>query len=173
MNADGSITLNASLKYTHYGANSVTINNHYGELDTRTRVGHVNRNVKIVPGPDYGWGYTVIIYGFLDGDILRIGNAQISGVQFDNGGQLESLNAPLVFYNSKNGNYTSQVTSSSFTYCQAACLYVKNSQNITFTDNVMYRTYVFGAQITTVAGFIFSSNLIIGVTAKPTFAEGR
>ena len=33
----------------------------------------------------------------------------------------------------------------------------------------MYRTYVFGAQITTVASLSFSNNLIIGVTAKPTF----
>ena len=67
INTDGSITLNSTLSYTHYGANSVTINNHYGTLDARTRVGHVSRNVQIVPGPDSGWGYTVIIYGFLDG----------------------------------------------------------------------------------------------------------
>ena len=104
---------------------------------------------------------------------MRVGNADVTGVQFDNGGQLESLDAPLVFHNSLNGNYTSSLSSNSFTYCQAACLYVKNSQNITFTNNVMYRTYVFGAQITTVASFVFSNNLIIGVTAKPTFAEGR
>lgn len=75
-----SVTLTANLQYTHYGSSSVTINNHYGKLDTRTRVGHVNRNIKIVPGPDAGWGYTVVVYGFMDGDILRIGNAQLSGV---------------------------------------------------------------------------------------------
>ena len=36
-----------------------------------------------------------------------------------------------------------------------------------------YRTYVFGAQITMAQSLTFSNNLITGVTAKPTFAEGR
>lgn len=88
INADGSITITAPLNYTHYGASSLTINNHYGRLDTRTRVGHVNRNIKIVPGPDAGWGFTVTVYGFQDGDITRIGSVQLSGVQFQDGGQL-------------------------------------------------------------------------------------
>ena len=67
INTDGSITLTAPLTYTHYGSGSLTINNNYGKLDTRTRVGHVNRNIKIVPGPDAGWGFTVVVYGYQDG----------------------------------------------------------------------------------------------------------
>ena len=88
INADGSITLAAPLTYTHYGSGSLTINNNYGKLDTRTRVGHVNRNIKIVPGPDVNWGFTVAVYGFQDGDIYRVGSVQLKGVQFQDGGQL-------------------------------------------------------------------------------------
>jgi hypothetical protein len=80
--------LTTPLAHTHYGASSTTINNNYGTLDTRTRVGHINRNVKIVPGPDAGWGFTVIIYAFLDGDILRVGSTELEGVQIEDGGQL-------------------------------------------------------------------------------------
>ena len=81
----------APLTYTHYGSGSLTVNNNYGKIDTRTRVGHVNRNIKIVPGPDAGWEYSVTVYGFRDGGangVVRIGNVQLKGVQFQDGGQL-------------------------------------------------------------------------------------
>ena len=51
----------------------------------------MNRNIKIVPGPDAGWGYSVTVYGFRDGGangVVRIGNVQLKGVQFQDGGQL-------------------------------------------------------------------------------------
>ena len=81
INSDGSLQLDSPLAYTHYGSSSNTISNHYGKLDTRARVGHINRNVKIVPGPDSGWGYSVTIYGYRDtNDNLWIGNAEVSGV---------------------------------------------------------------------------------------------
>jgi hypothetical protein len=172
INSDGTITLTSALQYTHYGAGSVTISNNYGTLDTRTRVGHLSRNIKILPGPDAGWGFTVIIYGFMDGQILRVGAAQVSGVQFKSGGQLETLNAPLTFINSRSGNYTSTLTQNAFVGCSASCVYIKNSHNITFTRNILYSAYVFGAQITLPQYLTFSSNLIVGVTGKPTIPEG-
>ncbi len=144
---DGSITITAPLIYTHYGASSTTINNNYGKLDTRARVGHVNRNIKIVPGPDAGWGFSLTVYGFMDkANVLRIGNVQLSGVQFQDGGQLETLNSPLVFLNLL-GNTTSSVTKTSFVNCKANCIYVKNAQFITISNNVLYNAYVFGAQL--------------------------
>ena len=74
------------LAYTHYGSDTTTINNTYGTLDARARVGHVNRNIQIVSGPDEGWGYSVIVYGYQDGNTtngtLRRGSVQLNGVQF-------------------------------------------------------------------------------------------
>jgi hypothetical protein len=104
INADGSFTLTTPLAYNHYGSSSLTINNNYGTLDARTQVGHVNRNIQIVPGPEAGWGFTVYVYGFLDGTILRIGSAKLYGVQIQDGGQLDTLNSPLVFMNTVGGN---------------------------------------------------------------------
>ena len=122
---DGSVTLTNPLQYTHYGAPTVTIDNQFGRLDTRTRVGHVSRNVKIVPGPDADWGFTTIVYGYNDGGVLRIGNVFLDGVQFANGGQLDSRNAPLKFLNTWNTAFPSSITTSSFLNCKANCILIE------------------------------------------------
>ena len=56
--------------------------------------------------------------------------------------------------------------------CKANCLYVKIAYNVTFSNNVLYNAYVFGAQLTQFYHLVFSSNLIIGVSDKPTLAAG-
>jgi hypothetical protein len=157
------VTVSSPLQYTHYGSSTLTIDNNFGTLDTRARVGHVNRNIQFVPGPDAGWGYTVIVYGFLDGTILRIGSVQLSGVQFVSGGQLDTLNAPLYFLNSINGNYTSSITGTSFLNCKADCIYIQNSHNITINNNVFYKAWVIAIEADVVLGVTITNNLIIGV----------
>jgi hypothetical protein len=105
----------------------------------------VNRNIQIVPGPDAGWGYSVIVYGYKDGDnVTRNGSAQLVGVQFQDGGQLDSLNAPLVFYNDRNNVSRSLVTNSSFINCKAKCIYINTARNITLDRNVLYKAWVSG-----------------------------
>ena len=37
------------------------------------------------------------------------------------------------------------------------------------TNNVLYSSYVFGIRMSQIKSVRFDSNLIIGVTAKPTF----
>jgi hypothetical protein len=174
-NVTSAISFTPNLQYTHYGDSAITLNVAAGKLDARTRVGHVNRNIKITSGgPDTTYGYTVMIYGFRDGvgntSNLLLGAANIEGVQFVNGGQLDSTNAPLVFQN-VNTN-VSTVKDSSFTNCQATCIYVLNAQNITITNNVLYNPWVFGLQVSQVQSFTFDNNLIIGVTARPTLPAG-
>ena len=71
----------------------------------------------------------------------------MSGVQFKNTGQLDTLNAPLTFLNTVNGNLTSKVSEVAFLNCMSNCLRVKNAHNITFENNIMYDVAVFGAQI--------------------------
>ena len=56
--------------------------------------------------------------------------------------------------------------------CKASCVYIKNSRNITFTNNVLYNAYVFGVQVTQVQSLTFTNNLIVGVSDKPTLAAG-
>lgn len=67
-----------------------TITNQVGTLDTRAAVGHLTRNIKIRSGTDSGWGFHLLIYGFLDDTILRTGNAVLSGVEFIEGGQYDT-----------------------------------------------------------------------------------
>lgn len=172
VNADGSITLGSALKYAHFGDSGLTVNNNYGQLDTRTKVGHVSRNIQIRAGPDSGWGFTTIVYGYNDGNYTRIGSVQLWGVQFASGGQLDTTHAPLYFLNSKNGNVSSSVKDCSFINCQANCIYVSNSYNLSLTNNVLYNAWVFGAQFHQIKNVTFDSNLIIGVSTRSSQPEG-
>jgi hypothetical protein len=167
----GYITLTAALQYTHYGDPSITVSSVHGNLDTRAKVGHISRNIKILSGTDSGWGFSIYVYGYMDtANVTRIGSAQLVGVQILNGGQLDSTNSPLVFKNLLNGNYTSKVSKSSFVNCMAFCINVDTANNITITNNVLYNVWVFGVQIATMKSFTFTNNVIIGVTGRPTVA---
>ena len=119
------ITLDSALQYTHYGGSSANLNTEYGTLDQRARVGHLTRNIKIVPGPDADWGFTVYVYGYRDGNITRIGRVNLDSVLFENGGQLDTLNAPLTFMNVPSGE-SSTVTKNAFVNCKANCIYMQN-----------------------------------------------
>lgn len=172
INADGTIGITPALKHIHFGSSSLTINNAFGTIDTRAQVGHLNRNIQIVPGPDAGWGFTTVVHGFLDGNITRVGSVNLHGVQFLNGGQLDSLNSPLVFLNTINGNYTSTVSGSTFVNCKANCITLNFANNVTITNNVLFNAWVFGVQASDMKSFSFTNNLIIGVEGKPTIAAG-
>jgi len=170
INVNGSVSVTPNLSYTHYGASGITISVAAGSLDARTRVGHVNRNIKFLSGTDSNYGYTVMVYGYMDGKNHLLGAANLNGVEFVNGGQLDSLNAPLMFQN-VNTN-VSTITSSSFLNCQANCIYALNAKNITITNNVLYQAWVFGLEVSQIKSFKFNNNLIIGVTERPTLSPG-
>lgn len=71
-----------------------------------------------------------------------------------------------------NTTSTSSVSATSFVNCKANCIYVKNSQNVTLNNNILYNAYVFGAQLSQIQSVTFTNNLIIGVSGKPTLPEG-
>ena len=60
------VTFTPALSFDHYGAAGVTIDNDYGQLDTRSAVGHISRKIKIEPGADSGWGYRLLGHGYFD-----------------------------------------------------------------------------------------------------------
>lgn len=76
------VSFSPALNFTHYGASRVTIDNTYGQLDTRAAVGHISRKIKIIPGDDEGWGYRLLGYGFddVEHNKVRKGNIILSGV---------------------------------------------------------------------------------------------
>lgn len=89
------VTFTPALQFTHYGASGVTVSNSVGTLDTRAAVGHITRNIRIIAGPDDGWGFQLTINGYLatlpdNSTKLRSGSAILQGVEFENGGQYET-----------------------------------------------------------------------------------
>lgn len=78
-NSDGSINV-TRLKYTHFGASSITVSSAYGSLDARTRVGHLSRNIKITSGPNYSWGFELYVYKYTYSSRMRVGNVILDGV---------------------------------------------------------------------------------------------
>lgn len=64
--SENTITLNDSIKVEHYGDPSIITNSYGGQIDVRSAVGLLTRNIKITKGPDANnWGCRVLIYGFL------------------------------------------------------------------------------------------------------------
>ena len=173
------ITLASPLTYSHHGsADSDVLSTTSGTLDTRARVGHLTRNVKIRAGTDAGWGFTVYIAQYFENlepltdltvGVWRNGTATIDGVQFIDGGQLDSTHSPLKFKDLT--NLSSTVIDSSFMGCKAFCVQIDNAEQVTMTNNVFYDAWVYGVEVeesTTLRTFTFTNNLIIGVTTRPT-----
>ena len=74
------VTFTPALQFTHYGASGATVTNAAGTLDTRAAVGYLTRNIRVISGPDSGWGYHLIAYGYMDNTTLRTGSVILHGV---------------------------------------------------------------------------------------------
>jgi hypothetical protein len=124
ISTDGKIiTFTPALRFNHYGDTN-TFNTAHGNIDLRAKIAHLNRNITIVTGPDYGWGVNVLVYGYVEpiSNITRVGSVKFSGVQIQDGGQYDTTNSPLKFLNTVRGNHTSIITGSSFVNCKAWCV---------------------------------------------------
>lgn len=169
--SSNSITFTPALQYDHYGAAGLTISNEYGELDTRSTVGHISRKIKIVAGPDSGWGFRLLSYSYLDVDRFRKGNVILSGVEFYEGGQYDT-ESTAVQIKDVAGDH-SIITGSTFHDCKSFCLDIDNSLNITVTNNVFYNARVFHVRALDISHFSFTQNLMIAATTRPTLTSGK
>lgn len=61
--------------------------NAVGTLDTRTGVGLLTRNIRIISGADVNWGYRLLVYGFIDVNVTRAGSIVLQAVELNQGGQ--------------------------------------------------------------------------------------
>jgi hypothetical protein len=115
------------------------------------------------------------VYGFLDGDIRRVGSVNLNAVNIQDGGQYDTTASALQFLNVVNGNYSSTITATSFVNCKAWCVNINNInvKNITFTNNVFYNGWVFGVQAVSITNFQFTNNLFIGIVERPTMNFGN
>lgn len=174
---ESGIFVESALRFNHYGSPSL-LSTPYGSIDVNTHVGHLSRNISIIPGPDEGWGVNVLVYGFMDGKdgdidaIRRDGSVNLQAVSIVDGGQYDTTASALQFLNIIQPLYPSTVTASSFINCKAWCVNIDNVRNVSFTNNVFYKGLVFGVQARTITNFQFTNNLIIGISAKPSVAFG-
>jgi len=83
------VTLNESISFYHYGADSVFETTNHGSLDMRAEVAHLTRNIKIEGTRDDGWGgrvYTTQIYD-IENNLLYRGQTNLDGVELYYTGQ--------------------------------------------------------------------------------------
>jgi hypothetical protein len=164
-----SVTFTPGLNHTHFGSPS-QITNSYGTLDTRAAVGHINRNIQIVAGANVGWGFRVLVYGYIDpNNITRTGVTSLSGVEFLNGGQANTEYAALHFLNDPN-NVTSTVTGCSFVTSQGYSLNLVSSANVTITNNVFFQAQKFIVAVTSMQDYTFTNNLLIDAQVQADMA---
>ena len=132
--ASNTITFSPPLKYDHYGAHSQTV----GEIDSRTAVGHLTRNIKITTGDDEEWGYRILTYGYMECNNEKYGLLILSGVEMEKGGQYDSLNIPAVHMKFLfGGNVRSEIRQSSLHHCRSRCILIDQSSNIKINNNVL------------------------------------
>jgi hypothetical protein len=155
INPDGSINITSLLKYNHYGSLS-SMGFSHGNLDFNTQVGHLERNIKIISGPDTSYGMDFIVYGYWDDKMNWIGSVSLSGVQ------VEGANG-IRYQNVLGGSSPSSITFSSFAESQNFFADLQYSSQITMSNNVFYRSNGFGVSTTGIRTFNFTSNLMIGV----------
>lgn len=160
-----------ALKYNHYGSPS-SISSPHGSINVNTFVGHLNRNIQILPGPDTAWGVNLLVYGFMDGNISRVGSVNLIGVEIINGGQYDTTASALQFLNVVDGNYSSLIKGTSFVNCRDYCVNIDNIMNVTFDNNIFYNGRVFGVQAVSLKNFQFTNNIIIGIANRPGMAVG-
>lgn len=155
INPDKSINISSPLKYNHFGSPS-SLSYLHGTINVNTQVGHLDRNVKILSGPDRSYGLDLIVYGYWDDKMHWIGSLTLSGVQ------VEGING-VKYQNVLDGSSASSISYSSFASCQTAFADLQGSSQITMTNNIFYHSSGFGVSADSVKTFTFTSNLMIGV----------
>ena len=132
-------------------------------------VGHLTRNIKISPGPDYGWGFRILVYRFLDGTTVRDGFVNLDSVELYGCGQYDTTNACLDFQTVQGpAGYTS-ITNSAIHSGGGYGININQASGFTITNNVIARCTSFLVNALTIQNFTFTGNLLIGAM-KRTFA---
>jgi hypothetical protein len=124
-----------------------------------TQVGHMDRNIKIISGPDTSTGLDFIVYGYYDQKMHWIGSMALVGVH------VQGINT-VQYINVINGTYASTITQSSFANSLTSFVSIQNSNQISFTNNIFFRSSGSGVFASNVKSFIFSNNLMMGVQSE-------
>lgn len=162
------VTFTPPLNFKHYGDTVPTVVNTVGTLDTRAGVAHFTRKIKIISGADEGWGFHLLIYGYLyNNTILRTGSAILQGVEMRLGGQYDTENSAVKILNTV-GPDPITIYRSSFVYCRSYCLDIENINNAIIRENVFFEGRRFLTRALKLNNYIFENNLMIAAIKRPT-----
>ena len=126
------IQFTPALKYDHYGATS------WSEVDYRTPVGHLTRNIKITTGDDEGWGYRILTYGYVECNSEKYGQIVLNGVEMENGGQYDSAKIPAVHIKYLfESTARTEIVQSSIHHCRSKCIIIDQVKNVKINNNVI------------------------------------
>ena len=115
----------------------MTIYESFGEIDARTAVGHLTRNIKITSGDDEEWGYRLLTYGYSECGSPKFGTLVLSGVELANGGQYDSEKRPTIHLKRlTQGLVESKILQSSIHHCQGRCMILDEVNNIKINNNI-------------------------------------
>ncbi len=147
-----------------------TIVKSYGTLDTRTAVGHLNRPIKIMAGPNSTWGFKVVQFGYsykINNFLINdTGKMVVSGVEFIGGGQMDTQEAGLQVLNVRQNTTHTVITKNSFHDCQDFCMRFKNSFDHEVTNNVFFHGRKYHIFASKTYNLTFTKNLMVGVLKR-------
>ena len=140
--AGGVITLDKPLQYYHFGASTITKSTSYGNIDMRTEVGLLTRNIVIEGTDEDSWGgrvYVGEIYDPTTSSYYR-GRVNFDGVEMKNLGQANNVLAGFTFdvLSTSNNGY-SQVSRSVMRDSLGWQLRVIKTIGISFDSNIFYK----------------------------------
>ncbi|GMH45333.1 hypothetical protein BSKO_13290 [Bryopsis sp. KO-2023] len=151
--------LEEPLEFKHFG----DLTNHEVKgkiLDVRTEVGLLSRNIKIMgtETPDR-YGAHVAVYRLVDEEAARIfeGSTQLSGVEFYNGGQFQTVRSTFDFQGANGG--LSFVRNCAFHGNQNTAMYLKRADNIEISGNVIYETVGSSVDVLESDNIVLQNNL--------------
>lgn len=166
-NVTGEVKLNNTIEYYHFGRTNST-GDLYNGVDIRAEVVLLTRNVKIVGEDIESWGGQIVTGFALDQDIFRYGQTYMDNIEIFNCSQIDTEKAALRWEDNIMGH--SSVTNSVIHHGMSWGVNVKNSQNIIFSNNIVYGFRPIGIQFQSFPHNItFNDNVIGHVVERTTF----
>jgi parallel beta-helix repeat protein len=177
------VTCAANLSYQHYGAASID-SSASGNIDIRTEVVHLTRNVKVVGYNEDKWGAQIVTGRNNDTQIVAgqlqtvelTGHTIIDNVEFYNCSQYDTDKAAVRFDNL--AEYTeedirSKVTNSAIHSGHGIGIMVKNSEDVIVDNNVVFFQHIGGIWMKKSNNITITNNVVAGMGTRYWSGETR
>ena len=164
-----SIIIDTPLNYSHYGSNNTYNSYNYAEIDMRTKVSLLSRNIRIFSEEnDDNWGCRIIIYKSSDPSIYNKNWVILQGIELRNAGQIGSNFGAIGFEYSIEDNVMNGIYQSTIVNTYSHCIKVLNSRNIFIQENLLINCKETGILLENInlMNINILSNIVIGVTSS-------